>query len=330
MTAIKAPLTPPSTTAQKSILVLSYSQTGQLNAIVESILAPLRADSRVSVRVEKLIPLPPFPFPWSLLSFLDAFPESAHLQPCPLAPLTLTDKDDFDLIILPYQVWFLAPSQPITAFLKHPLARHLLRNKPVITVIGCRNMWLLAQEKIKSILADLEAHLIDNVVLVDRSPTMATLLTTPFWLLTGKPKFIPGLPPAGITAPEIARAARFGRALLDALSEDREKTHQPLLQGLQAVEADPGLLFSERAATRSFFLWGKLLMAAGAPGNWLRKPLLLLYLVFLIILVFTVVPVSLAIQTLFRPFLRTRLAMYKRYFELPSGSGDELLSQYDY
>lgn len=330
VTAIQAPCEPASTTRPKRILVLSYSQTGQLAAVVESLLNPLRTDPRFSVRVETLMPLPAFPFPWSLLRFLDAFPESTHLRPPPLELLTLTDADEFDLIILPYQVWFLSPSQPVTAFLKHPLAGPLLRGKPVITVIACRNMWLLAQEKTKGLLSALGAHLIDNVVVVDRAPTMATLLTTPLWLLTGNRKFIPGLPPAGIDKLEIARAVRFGRALVDALCEGRETMGQPLLRGLQAVDADPNLLFSERAATRSFLLWGKILMTAGAPGSQQRKPLLLLYLVFLIVLVFTVVPVSLAVQKLLRPFLRHRMSKLKQHFELPSGSGDERLPEYDY
>jgi hypothetical protein len=311
------------------VLVISYSQTGQLDTIVEHLLAPLRADPRISIHVEKLKPLTPFPFPWPLFRFLDAFPESALLAPSPLAPLTLTGEEDFDLILLPYQVWFLAPSQPVTAFLKHPLAARLLRGKPVVTVIACRNMWLLAQEKTTRMLAEMGARLIDNVVLTDRAPTMATLLTTPLWLLTGKRRIIPGLPPAGIAAHDIAHTSRFGRALLDALLDNRQQAGQPLLGGLRAVEANPRLLVSERAATRSFYLWGRLLRAAGGPGAWPRKPLLLLYLIFLLTLILTVVPVSLLVQSLLRPFLRQRMAGLKQRFELPSGSGIDRLSYYE-
>lgn len=315
---------------QKRVLVIAWSQTGQLDAIVERILAPLRADSRIAVHVETLRPEPAFPFPWSLARFFDAFPESAHLVPPPLAPLSLTGDEDFDLVILPYQVWFLAPSQPVTAFLKHPVAAKLLAGKPVITVIACRNMWMLAQEKVKRLLTDIGAHLIDNVALTDRAPTMATLFTAPAWLLTGKRKPIPGLPVAGVSAADTQRSIRFGRALRDALCDDREKARQPLLCGLSAVEADPRLLVSERAATRSFYLWGKLLRAAGGPGAWQRRPLLLLYVAFLITLVLTVVPLSLAVQALLRPFLTRRLATLKQIYEQPSGSGTERLTQYDF
>ena len=151
----------------KRVLVINYSQTGQLSAITQRIIAPLQQDEQIEVHVETLRPLKPYPFPWRFFSFLDAFPESAHMVTPPLQPLSLNGDEDFDLVILPYQVWFLAPSLPVTAFLKHPLAKKLLTGKPVVTVIACRNMWMMAQEKMKTLLAECGARLLDNVVLVD-------------------------------------------------------------------------------------------------------------------------------------------------------------------
>lgn len=314
----------------KRVLVLNYSQTGQLTEIAKRILAPLEQDAGISLHVETLRPLAPFPFPWGFFSFLDAFPESAHLVPPPLQPLSLTGDEDFDLVILPYQVWFLAPSQPVTAFLKHPLAKRLLAGKPVVTVIGCRNMWMLAQEKMKNMLLDCGARLLDNVALVDPSPTMASLWTTPFWLLSGKKDFLKFLPPAGVDAASIRRACRFGLALRDALHNDAERGTAPLLAGLKAVDSNPHLLFSEKAATRSFFVWGKLLRAAGRPGQLRRYPFLILYVIFLITLISTVVPVSLLVQSMLRPFMRQRFAALKQQFDRPSGSGAERMHQYEH
>src|SRR5512135_110168 len=233
----------PNTRQKKRILVLNYSQTGQLTEIVNRIIAPLQQDEGIVVRVETLRPAKPFPFPWGFFSFLDAFPESAHMAPPALQPLTLTGDEDFDLIILPYQVWFLAPSQPVTAFLKQPLAKKLLAGKPVVTVIGCRNMWMLAQEKMKTMLHACGARLLDNVALVDPSPTMASLWTTPFWLLSGKKDFLKFLPPAGVDAASIEAASRFGLALRDALHQDAERGTAPLLTGLKAADSNPHLLF---------------------------------------------------------------------------------------
>lgn len=313
----------------KRVLVISYSQSGQLAAVAEQMLSPLREAAGIEVHVESLRPQPAYPFPWPFFRFLDAFPESALMQPPALAPLSLTGDEDFDLILLPYQVWFLAPSAPVTAFLKHPIGQRLLKGKPVVTVIACRNMWLLAQEKMKALLSDCGARLIDNVVLVDPGPTLATFITTPRWVLTGKKDGFWGMPPAGLSAAQIGATRRFGQALRDALGRDAERGSQPLLAGLAAVQADPRLYISEKAGNRSFFLWGSLLRAAGKPGSPQRVPLLALYLVFLVLMIVTVVPISLALQALLRPFLATWLGRIKHQFEMPSGSATDRLPLYE-
>jgi hypothetical protein len=314
----------------KRVLVLNYSQTGQLTEITQRILAPLEQDDSIAVHIETLRPVKPYPFPWGFFSFLDAFPEAAHMVPPPLQPLSLTGDEDFDLVILPYQVWLLAPSQPITAFLKLPLAQKLLAGKPVITVIACRNMWMLAQEKMKGLLEACGARLLDNVALVDPSPTMASLWTTPFWLLSGKKDFLKLLPPAGVDAASVQASRRFGLALRDALHKNEECGTAPLLSGLKAADSDPHLLVSEKAATRSFYVWGKLLRVVGEPGQRRRYPFLILYVMFLITLISTVVPLSLLVQSLLRPFMRQRFAALKQRFDLPSGSGTERMHLYEH
>jgi hypothetical protein len=314
----------------KRVLAVRFSQTGQLHRISEHLLAPLREGPGIELHVETLRPAHDYPFPWPFLRFFDTFPETVHGDPVALRPLGLSERDaPFDLVIVFYQVWFLAPSPPVTAFLKDPLAAKLLAGTPVVTVIGCRNMWLMAQEKIKRLLEACGARLVDNVVLADSSPTLATLITTPLWLLTGRRDFIKALPAAGIAETEIARTRRFGLALRDALQRDEERGTQPLLAGLEAVEADPRLLVSEKAGTRSFHLWGKLLRAVGRQGQWRRYPVLVLYVLFLVALILTVVPVSLTLQWLLRPLMRGRLAAIKSRFEQPSGSGSERMHQYE-
>lgn len=311
----------------KRVLAICYSQTGQLSQIADNVLAPLH-EGGIQVHVEHLRPVAQYPFPWPFFRFFDAFPESAHMVAPALEPLGLMGDEDFDLIIIFYQVWFLAPSLPTTGFMKHPLAAQLLRNKPVVTVIGCRNMWLMAQEKMKTMLANVGAKLIDNVVLTDPSNMAATFVMTPLWFLTGRKKGVLGLPDAGIRADEIARTTRFGHALVDGLNNNLETSGQPILSGLSAVSANPKVLVSEKAATRGFFVWGKLLRALGEPGSVLRKPILALYFVFLLTLILTVVPISLLLQTLIRPFIKDKLTALKNRFELPSGSGNERMAQY--
>jgi hypothetical protein len=313
----------------KRVLVVHYSQTGQLTALTEQILAPLKADPRVELRVETLRPRQAYPFPWPFFRFFDVFPESAHLRPPQMEPLSLTGEEAFDLVILPYQVWFLAPSPPVTAFLKNPVAQRLLAGKPVVSVIACRNMWLTAHEKFTALLSATGARLVDNVVLTDTGGTLATFVTTTVWMLSGRKAGFWGLQDAGLSSAQIQGGRRFGRALSDALAQDREKTFQPMLSGLGAVQADPRLYFSERTGTRSFHVWGKLLLAAGPQGSWQRRPLLALYVAFLVSIIVTVVPVSLCLQALLRPFLKNRLDKMKTRFERPSGSDTDRCHLYE-
>lgn len=305
------------------MLVLRYSQTGQLDAVTDRLLAPLKADPGIRLHEERLQPQQPFPYPWPPLGFFDAFPESAHLRPRPLQPLTLRGDERFDLVILPWQVWFLAPAQPVTAFLQHPVAAHVLKDTPVVSVIACRNMWLLAFDKFKGLLDACGARLIDNVVLTDPGPTWATFITTPRWLLTGRKNGFWGLPAAGLSAAQIDGTERFGQALRAALAKGEERGPGPLLHGLGAVRADARLYISEKAGTRSFYLWGKLIRAVGGPGSLARQPLVLLYVLFLFVLICTVVPVSLTLQALTRPWCRGWLHRIRALYELPSGSGTD-------
>ena len=70
MSSTQLPLNSPA----KRILVLSYSQTGQLTQITRRIIEPLQHDPLITVHIETLRPLHHYPFPWKFFSFLDAFP----------------------------------------------------------------------------------------------------------------------------------------------------------------------------------------------------------------------------------------------------------------
>ena len=309
------------------ILVLYYSQTGQLTRAVQSMLRPLVGRPDVEIIWQRLEPVEPFPFPWGFLRFFDTFPECVALDPPPNRPVNFGKDAHFDLVVLAYQVWFLSPSLPVTAFLKSAAAA-ALKNTPVITFIACRNMWLSAHEKIKTMLRDVGAHHIDNVVLTDQGPPWATFVTTPRWVLTGKKNGFWGIfPPAGVSEAEIAASARFGRALADALPL-LQSTQGPLLSGLGAVKVIPGYITGEKIAHRSFRVWGGLLRAIGKPGNPLRRLVLVVYIVFLVAMILTVMPVSIIVRALLRPLLRKQLDAEVARLEAPSGSSTQRMGQY--
>jgi hypothetical protein len=205
----------------------------------------------------------------------------------------------------------------------------LLENKPVITVTACRNMWLVAQETVKKELQDAGAHHCDHVALVDRGSAFATFITTPRWLLTGRKESFWRFPAAGVAADDIRASRRFGLALREALETDAEKRHAPMLCGLRACVVDERLIASEKVGRRSFKIWSRLLRACGRPGTPLRRALLAFYLVFLVSLILTVVPLSMLLKAALRPLLRKKLAAARTYFEQPSGSDSSRLSLFN-
>ena len=264
-----------------------------------------------------------------MVDFIDAFPECVQLDPPPLEPLSIPADRQFDLVILTYQVWYLAPALPMTAFLKSPAGRQLIKDKPVVTLVACRNMWLSAQETMRRLIAEAGGQLRDHLAFTDQGHALATFITTPRWVLTGRRDRFLGMPPAGVSPAEIRAAGRFGRALGDALKADTERRDGPLLGGLRAVTVNPRLAVSERAGRRAFGVWSRLIRLCGRRGQWRRRPALLVFAIYLIAMVLTVVPASLLIQWLFSPLLRPRLARLRAELELPSGSGEFNLHKYE-
>lgn len=300
----------------KRVLLVHFSQTGQLSRIARELTSPLAQAGDVELVVEELRPRTPYPFPWPAWRFLDAMPESVLLDAPALEPLSEKARGHFDLVIVAYQVWYLAPSGPIAAFLK---STDVLRGRPVITIVACRNMWLTAQETVKRLVQEAGGELRDNVVFTDQSSTLASFITTPRWLLTGRRDAFWGFPPAGVAESAIAGAARFGHALVYALRADRERAGTPMLAGLGAAKVDPRLIFSERAGSRAFKVWSRLIRLGGRPGSLARLPLLALFCVYLVTMILVVVPPSLILQRLLRPLLARKLQSAKAYFEQPSG-----------
>lgn len=312
----------------KRVLVVYYSQTGQLADIARSTIAPLRESAEVEVTTLELKPKVAYPFPWPVGYFFDTFPETVYEEPDALEPFDVPADADFDLVILAYQVWFLSPSKPTTAFLQSPQARAWLKGKPVITLIGCRNMWLAAQERTKEILTDLGAHLIDNVVLTDSAHSAFTFISTPAWMLTGKKgPFLGGVvPAAGVDQTDIDGCRRFGEAIARQLPGRSPGDTAPMLTGLGAVSIAEGLIDSEKVAKRSFKLWGALLRACGKPGSIARRLVLVVYVAFLFTLIVTVIPLLAIIKRLIKPLARARIARERAYFAGPSGEDRALLA----
>ncbi len=299
----------------KKILILYYSQTGQLFRIVDSILKQVRRIPDVSIVFEELRPQPPYPFPWSAYQFCDVFPESVAGDPCRLRPTVCDLDDDYDLIVLAYTVWYLAPSIPVMSFLQSPEAGRIFRNRPVLTVIGCRNMWLLAQERVKQKIVELGGRLAGNIVLGDRTNNLVGVLTIAVWMLTGrKERFLKVFPLPGISEEDIAAAERFGAPIASSLAADAVALDQNELNDLGALQVQPSLLIMEKRISKIFTIWSRFIRQKGGPGSASRRKRVRAFMVYLITAVVLIAPLASLAAALLKVLKKEKIRAEVEYF----------------
>jgi hypothetical protein len=277
----------------KKVLVVQYSQTGQLTDIVTSILGPLAADKGVQIHTLTLKPQPAYPFPWSTQTFCDVFPESVEGVPCNLEPFENDPEAEFDLIVLAYTIWYLSPSLPVQAFLQSPEARRLLKGTPVVTVIGCRNMWLLAQERVKGRIRELGAQLVGNIVLGDRASNLVGVATIAYWMLTGrKDRLLGFFPRPGVDDGDIRQAFRFGIIIRKALQEDITALDQEVLNAVGAVRVEPAYIIFEKRIMKIFRIWARFIRKKGGPGAPARQRRVRGFFYYLLTAIVVLAPLS--------------------------------------
>ncbi|MDO5971731.1 dialkylresorcinol condensing enzyme DarA [Flavivirga aquimarina] len=271
----------------KNILVIHYSQSGQLTEIVNNIATPLANSEDVKVVHHQIEMETPFAFPWKKKDFLNIFPESFLQIPSKISPIPediLNQK--FDLVILGYSVWYLSPSIPTNSFLTSPEAKKLLANTPVITVIGCRNMWIMAQEKVKKMLKGLNSKLVGNIVLRDRHINHISVITIVQWMFTGeKKKYLGIFPKPGVSQKDIDESSRFGNVILNHLTNNKLEDLQKDLIKEEAVVIKPFLVLADKRANILFGKWAKLIYSKGeanAVGRTIWVKMFNFYLLFAI------------------------------------------------
>lgn len=301
----------------KKVLVVYYSQTGQLKSVVDSFISKL-GDNEIKVDIKPIEPKVNYPFPWPFYSFFDEFPESVLMSGCEIDELEDLE-DDYDLIILGYTVWYMAPSIPVTAFMKSDQAKKIFKDKPVVTLVVCRDMWVLAQEKIKVMLSDVKARLIDHVALTDQGGSVFSFVTLPRFLLSGKKNAFLFFPPAGITQESIDGVSRFGERLNEALKENKEQADEAMLKNLEAVNVNGKLISSEKIGDRSFQVWSRLIKFAGKKYSLGRKVVITVYSIFLLLLIISVVPINILLRKILNLFQKDKIKAMEDYYELPSG-----------
>ena len=186
-----------------------YSQTGQLREVADALTAPLVARGW-DIRWVDVQPRVAFPFPWPIRRFFGVFPAAVDPEAFVelVEPAGGFDTEPDELVILAYQVWYLAPSLPIRSLLKaHPEA---VRNRRVVSLIACRNMWYSAAIEVSGLLRSAGARRVEVVAATDTRRQSTALVTTLRWLLTGRREPFLWFGRAGVGDAELASGRRCG------------------------------------------------------------------------------------------------------------------------
>ncbi|MBS1693882.1 MAG: hypothetical protein JST91_16840 [Actinobacteria bacterium] len=234
--------------------VYLYTQTGQLREVAEAFTAPLTA-SGWDISWVEVTPQVAYPFPWPVRRFFGVFPDAVD----PDALVELVDPaggfgtNAGDVVILASQVWYLSPSLPIRSLLTtHPEA---FRDRHVVSVIACRNMWYSAAIETAALLRSAGARSVRTVVATDTRRSATTLVTTLRWLLTGKREPFLWFGRAGVGPDELARVEAVGRDVAES---------RPL--PVDAALVVPALAAADLFAGRVFRRWGAKIRSARRFG----------------------------------------------------------------
>ena len=121
------------------VLILNYSYSGQSFVLVRRLAAGLEEEG-VEVILERLQPVKVLKFPMGTilktvyLMFITLFRVRFAIQ-----PLTVSEEQPCDLVVLAGPTWSWNPSGPILSLLdRHP---GFFRGRPVLSLISCRGYW---------------------------------------------------------------------------------------------------------------------------------------------------------------------------------------------
>jgi hypothetical protein len=301
----------------KKILVLYYSQSGQQRAILESLSQPLLQAGH-QIHFEEIVPVDKYPFPWSAYQFFNAFPETFQQKPLPLKPVSQKAFEPYDLIILGYQPWFLTPSRPISSFLQSEDGKRILKDMPVITILGCRNMWLGAQEKVKKRLLEAEANLRGHIALVDRSGNLVSLVTILRWMLTGRKNAFLFFPSAGISDHDIRHTAVYGEMIGRALQNNDYSKLQLAMLKKGAIDVKPSLVLLEKRGQKAFSVWSRFIASGGTLYSTGRKIRVYTFLYVLLPSIFILSPLLWILSQVMLSINRRQLLADVEYYRQTS------------
>jgi hypothetical protein len=293
----------------KKVLAIYYSQSGQLGEIIDNFTQPLIDAGHTVEKVRVRLVTEPN-FPWTADTFFSVMPDCQLDVPAALQPFELKEKK-YDLVVLGYQAWFLSPSIPFNSLMQTPQVKAVLKDTPVITATGARNMWLSAFVRVKKLIHATGAKIVGNIALVDTHPNPVSFITIFHWMLHGKKdSYLNIFPPPGVSDADIRHTKVFGESVIPHLESNNWDGLQDKLDRDKAVVLNYNLMVIESTASKIFKVWANFIAKRKNKLLWIRA-----YKYYLLIAFFVGAPILITLDgLLFRFTSPKRIRAKKQYY----------------
>jgi hypothetical protein len=226
-----------------------------------------------------------------------------------LKAIDFSDVQDVDMVVVAGQSWYLSHSIPLHGFFQSDEIRNYLKGRKIVTVDGCRNMWVMKQLKTIEYIHNIGAEYVGSIVLQDKTPNLISAITIIRWLFQNKKEATRFLPAAGVSHEEIQQATCFGDILLDALQHGTFGTLQARFMGKKALTFLPNIYYVEKNGFNLWGRWARFILKKGAYNSPKREPYLRLFKYFLFFVLYVISPFGLLFFYLTYPF---RLASLRK------------------
>ena len=293
----------------KKILVIYYTQSGQLEDILNNFTGPL-VEAGNTVEKVRVYVANDYPFPWNGKAFFAVMPDCVLSVPTQLKPFQLKENK-YDLVIIGYQAWFLSPSIPVNSILNDPAVKAVLKDTPIVTITGARNMWISAMQRIKKILKDADTKLVGSISLFDKHHNFISFITIFYWMFKGKKgRWLGIFPTPGVSDADIAKTSDYGKTVQKYLTAATWDGLQDELIQQKAIEVKYNLMFIESKASKLFAIWANIISKKKKKTAWLVA-----FKYYLLIALFIAAPIILTVDFIFfKPFLSGRIKKQKQLY----------------
>jgi hypothetical protein len=246
------------------------------------------------------------------MEFFQVFPESRLGVPCKLKPIDLSDIEDADLVIIAGQSWYLSWSAPLHAFFQSDAIRAYLKGRNIVVSMGCRNMWVMTQQKTREYIREIGGNYVGFISLQDKAPNLISVITVIRWLFYEKRNATCLLPAAGVSLEDMNNATVYGEIIQDALERNDYSKMQERLMEKNAAAFLSTVFFIEKNGYKLWGQWARFILKKGAYNDPKRKPYLRLFCIYLFFVLYIVSPIGMIFFYLTYPFRRASFRRAKQ------------------